>query len=269
MFQKIRRNSYLCFLMTVSFFGVFLVGMLASHPSTMQNEDFLWRKTIIGSIFGLICVLGILAAFHPNCLRIIKLGKEEKHEPSIFRQSSFAVHGHHPNCGKFSTHTFQIGNKMFCASCMGLLFGAVTSLLGIVAYFFNGWHIGQGSLFLIIAGILGVVFGLLQFPLLKNRRSFLRFFLNAFFVLGTFLILIGIDTLVRSLSVDLFLVVLSVFWLFTRISLSQWDHERICQACDFACEFYRLDKMGFWSASGASEYTNDYHYSEGNCYEWP
>jgi len=239
MFEKIRRNSCLLFLMLVSFFGVLLVGMLAFHPPTMQNGGFLWRKPLIGSFFGLICVLGILAVFYPNCLRIFEIRKE-KRELSVFRQSSFAVRGHHPDCGKFSTHVFKIGNKMFCVSCMGLFFGAVTSIIGIVAYFFNDWHIGQGSLSLIIVGILGVVFGLLQFPLFKNRRGFIRFFLNAFFVFGTFLILIGIDALAHSLSVDLFVVVLSVFWLFTRISLSQWDHERICQACEIACEPHSL-----------------------------
>jgi energy-converting hydrogenase Eha subunit A len=123
---------------------------------------------------------------------------------------------------------------------MGLFFGAVTSFLGIVAYFFNGWHIGQGSLFFIIFGILGVVFGLLQFPLLKKRRRFIRFFLNAFFVFGASLILIGIDALLHNLFIDLFLVLLTVFWLFTRIALSQWDHKRICQTCEIACEFHSL-----------------------------
>jgi len=238
--QKIRRNSYLLFLMLTSFFGLFLVGMLAFHPPTIQGENFVWRKPVIGSFFGLVCILGILAVFYPNCFRTFKLSKEERHEPKISHESSFAVHGHHPDCGKFSAHVFRIDDRIFCASCMGLFFGAVTSIIGIVAYFFNGWHLGKGSLFLTIFGILGVVFGLLQFPLLKNRRKFLRFFLNAFFVLGTFFILIGIDALVRSVSVDLFLVVLSVFWLFTRISLSQWDHERICRSCELKCEFHRL-----------------------------
>jgi len=240
MFQRIRRNSYLLFLMTVSFFGVLLVGMLASHPPKMQNGDFFWRKPMMGSIFGLICVLGTLAVFYPNCFHVFKLRREEKHEPKFSHRSSFAVHGHHPDCGKFSAHVFRIDNRIFCVSCVGLFFGAVTTLIGIVAYFFNGWHFRQGSLFLIIVGIFGVVFGLLQFPLLKNRRKLLRFFLNAFFVFGTFLILIGIDALVHSLSVDLFVVALSVFWLFTRISLSQWDHERICRSCELKCEFHRL-----------------------------
>ncbi len=239
MFQKIRRNFYLCFLMLVSFFGLFLMGMLASHSATMHCEDPVWRKPLIGSFFGLVCALGIIAAFYPNCFHIFKIRREERYEPKISRGGSFAVRGHHPDCGKFSAHVFQIDNRAFCASCMGLLFGALIALTGTIAYFFNGWHLGQGS-FLVIVGILGVVFGLLQFPLLKNRRSFIRFFLNAFFVFGTFLILIGIDALIHSLSVDLFVVTLSVFWLFTRISLSQWDHNRICQSCKPACGFHRL-----------------------------
>jgi hypothetical protein len=236
MFKEMRRNFYPCFLMAASFFGLFLLGMIASHPPTIQDKDFLWRKPITGSIFGLILFLGILAAFSQSSLRIFKIEKE-KHEPNVLRQGSFAVRGHHPTCGKFSTHVFQVGNRMFCISCMGLFFGAAASLLGTVAYFFNGWSPGQGSLPLTIMGILGVVFGLLQFPMLKNRRGFIRFFLNAFFVFGTFLIIIGVDVHVQSLFLDLFVVALSLFWLFTRITLSQWDHNRICNACEFKCEF--------------------------------
>ena len=88
-------------------------------------------------------------------------------------------------------------------------------------------------------GILGISFGLLQFPLFKNRESPLRFLLNSFFVLGAFLILVEIDTLVQSVVTDLFLILLIVFWIFTRISLSQWDHKRICYACNVEmCEFF-------------------------------
>jgi len=122
---------------------------------------------------------------------------------------------------------------------MGLLFGALITLAGTILYFFNEWPIATEGYLLIGVGILGVALGLLRFLLFNVRRRALRFSLNTFFVLGTFLILVEMDKLIQSLFIDLFLVLLSVFWLFTRIRLSQWDHEKICRACGLLCDFHR------------------------------
>jgi len=249
MSQNVKQGLYPLFLMSVSLFGLFLVGMLAFNLPVAE-EDLLWRKPVIGSIFGPICIFGILAALFPKkCSGTSHFEKEERpankyDEPPQSRVASSRVYpsirGHHPNCGNFSAHVLLVSDRTFCTSCTGLLLGALITLVETILYFFNGWHIGQEGLLAVNLGILGVSFGLLQFPLLKNRRSLTRFLLNVFFVLGTFSILIGIDTLVRSVAVDLFLILLVVFWLFTRISLSQWDHERICYACNAAkCEFRR------------------------------
>jgi len=258
MFQKTHPNYDIWLLMGLSFIGLFLVGILVFSSPAIE-ENFPWRKTVIGSIFASICVLGILAAFFPSrCLNVFSFKKKEKRRRSgvkessdsrqskfVFQESSFAMQGHHPNCGNFSTHVFHINERTLCTSCTGLLLGALLSLLGTSLYFSDNWHIGQESLLLVCIGISGIVFGLLQFPLFKNRPNLLRLFFNVFFVLGAFFILIGVDTLLRSVTADLILVVLIVFWLFTRIFLSQWDHERICRSCGLVCDFC-------WSSSGAS-----------------
>jgi len=247
MSHSITRDPYLLFLMSVSFFGLFLVGILALNPP-VAGESFLWRKLVIGLIFGSICVLGILASLFPKkCSGTFHFKKEgmtvnksnssgESKLPSY--RVGFALRGHHPDCGNFSTHVFKISNRTFCTSCTGLFLGALVTLVATILYVFNGWQIGQESLLTVYFGILGVGFGLLQFPLFKNRKSPLRFLLNSFFVLGAFLILTGIDALVHSTTLDLFLILLIVFWISTRISLSQWDHKRICYACKVTtCEF--------------------------------
>jgi len=251
MSQNVKEDLYPSFLMSVSLFGLFLVSMLAFNPPVAE-EDLLWRKPVIGSIFGSICILGILAALFPKeCSGASHFKKEETpankyNEPPQSMLASSRVYpsilGHHPDCGNFSAHMFQIKNKTFCTSCTGLLLGALITLAGTILYFFNNWQISHESLLVVSVGIFGTGFGLLQFPLFKNRRGFLRFFLNAYFVLGTFFILIGIDTLVRSVAIDLFLIFLSVFWIFTRISLSQWDHEQTCTACGLTCVFRKPEK---------------------------
>jgi len=238
MVQKTFRNSVLTYLIATSFLGLFLAAMFMFYAPTVQ-ENLLWRKPVIGLIFGSICVLGVLAVFFPRqCSMIFDFGKEKK--SGNLGLKNFASHGtsstlqgHHPDCENFSAHVFRIGNRKFCIACTGLLLGGLLALAGTFLYFFNNWHIEQSSFLLVWAGISGVGFGLFQFKV----RSFVRLFLNTFFVFGAFLILVGIDELARSVTVDLFLIALTLFWLFTRISLSQWDHRRICYACRVAtCE---------------------------------
>jgi len=143
------------------------------------------------------------------------------------------VHGHHPFCEKFSSHEFRIKDKTFCTGCTGLLLGASISLFGAFVYFSNNLYI---SSFFIGIGLLGAALGLLL-PLLNLQRTILRLSLNAFFIFGVFLMLIGIDNLVQSVFIDLLLILFSIFWLFTRISLSKWNHQRICDECRNKCEF--------------------------------
>jgi len=279
MSQKMRLNFDLLFLLSVSFFGLLMAGTLTLYPPATQ-ESFPWRKPIVGSIFGLVCVLGILAVFSPKkCSQAFHQEKGEANlrktdRPEQDRGGLQAtshvfklrlVHGHHPSCENFSSHEFQVGKRTFCTSCMGLLFGALITLAGTIAYFFNEWLIATDSLPLIGVGTLGVALGLLRFLLFNVRRRVLRFSLNTFFVIGSFLILVGIDTLIQSLFIDLFLILLSVFWLFTRIRLSQWDHEKICKACRFICDF----RGSGLSASGAGEDADDDHYSKYDYYKGP
>jgi hypothetical protein len=208
--------------------------LLAFFPPS-PHEDFGWRKPIVGSVFGLICVLGVLAAFFPKqCTNVLSLGKESG--PAFHGGSELG--GHHPHCENFSPHVFQIENRRLCVACAGLTVGGLLALFGTVIYFFVGWGVDQNNVLMVLAGLLGVVLGLFQFGV---RQRFVRFSLNVGFVLGSFWGLVGIDGRLQSVIADLFLVALIVFWLFTRISISHWDHERICCTCDVAvCEFRKM-----------------------------
>lgn len=143
------------------------------------------------------------------------------------------MQGHHSSCGKFTAHTFQINGRIFCAACVGLLFGGLLALAGSLLYFFISWNFVENGFLLVLVGVLGVGCGFLQ----QKFRSLIRLSLNIIFVLGTFFILIGIDQIIHSLLIDLFVVSVILFWLYTRISLSQRDHENICSNCNIVnCE---------------------------------
>jgi hypothetical protein len=237
--HSLPRSHILIFMIAVSFFGLFLVATLAINPPIIE-ENLPWRKPVIGSIFGSICVLGIITVFFPKqCSAMFHSAKGDRDLSSNEKdldshESTPNLKGHHPDCGSFSAHVVQTNNKTFCAACTGLLLGALMALAGTIIYFFGYWHIERNSLLAVSMGTLGVGLGLFQF---KFRRLF-RLLINTFFVLGNFFVLVGIDELIQSLLADLFLVVLTVFWLLTRILFSQWDHWRICHTCRTLCEGY-------------------------------
>ena len=233
MSQQHNIRSDIKYQLLVSFLDLLLLVVLTFFPPTATG-NVPWRKTVIGSIFSIFCVLGILAVFSPNqCLRIFNIGKKKKAVGSdsakfVSHGMSNVLQGHHPTCGKFTAHIFRIKSKTFCAACVGLLLGGLLALAGAFIYFFGEWWVAEHSSLMVLLGIVGVSFGLFQFKF----KNLIRLFVNIIFVLGTLLILIGIDELVYSLIFDLFVVSLIIFWLFTRISLSQWDHERICSDCE-------------------------------------
>ena len=233
MFQRHYIRSDIKYQLLVSFLGLLLLVALTAFPPTVTG-NFYWRKPVIGSIFSSICVLGILAVFSPNqCLRILDIGKKNRTVGSdssklVSHGTSNALQGHHPTCGKYDAHIFRIKGKIFCAACAGLLLGGLLALAGASVYFFGDWRVAEHSSLMVLLGIVGVSLGLFQFKF----RSLVRLFVNTVFVVGALFILIGIDELLHSLFFDLFVVSLIVFWLFTRITLSHWDHERICSDCE-------------------------------------
>jgi hypothetical protein len=120
-----------------------------------------------------------------------------------------------------------------------LFLGAVFALVGVGAYFFGNWQIGQNALPALAVGVVGVALGLLQSSL-PIQKGAMRLFTGSFFVAGAFLILSGIEELTHNVSIDFLVVALSVFWLMTKISFSKWDHGRICLQCTSeTCDFKR------------------------------
>ena len=227
-------TSILMFNIAVSVFGLFIVLMLAFNPP-ISHESLFWQKPLVGFVFSLICILGIFAALLPSqCSQVFHFQRE-----SIGLVSHRVnVASHHPDCKEFSAHVIRIGSHTFCAACTGLLLGALIALVGTVLYFFSGWHIEETGFPIALIGVTATILGFFQLKF----RGFARLMLNVFFVLGAFLILVGIDELTESLLIDLFLAAFTVFWILTRIQLSQWDHWRICGRCKFPCEVGEVKK---------------------------
>jgi len=198
---------------------------------------------VAGSIFAAGCMLGSLAVVFPDaCSR--GFGSVKKKSRGGWVHFSFkrgvsalvgdvaVLRGHHPTCGVFSSHVFRLGGRVLCATCSGLFLGGVLSLVGVVVYFFVGLAVGGSVLLVGFVGLAGVAVGLLQSVLIRVRWSFVRVLSGLLFAVGALLILVAVDGLVGDLFLDVFVVLLSVFWIFTRVALSRWEHDGMCSKCD-------------------------------------
>lgn len=222
----------LLFLVFVSFFGLALALVVAAIPPKGQDDSAI-RKPLVGSALGLVCVLGILAALHPDsCTGIIGFKNRGKTVHSFREPRAEVMRGHHVACEPYSTHVLKIGNRALCATCSGLLVGAVIVLVGTCWFFFGSFPISGEPLVLVSLGAAGVVGGLLYAVVpSKFQTGFTRFLAGLLLPIGTFFIVAGVESASESLSSDLFFVALSVLWLSTKMSLSRWEHRGICERC--------------------------------------
>jgi len=232
-------------LLFISLLGLCFIALLTLNAA-VPVTDFPWRKPLIGSIFSSICVLGTLSAlFSSRCSRILhfKIGNGRKTpneaEPISLKQKSLQFRGHHPSCGNFPAHVLVVANKTFCAGCLGLALGGTVSLVGTFLYFLADISLTGEYLFVFWAGFVGVACGLLQYHLLRFEKSFVHMFVNVIFVLGALMLLVGADALTGSLPILIYILALDIFWIYTRIALSQWNHSTICYKCKAeACPSY-------------------------------
>lgn len=142
------------------------------------------------------------------------------------------VHGHHPICDGFQGHEFTVSSKTFCASCLGLFIGASAALVTATMRFVFGFTYHPAAAFI---GIGCVVLGLTYAPLLRTDMPILRSIFNVGLVTG-FALLLAVADEVGGLELDLLVIGICVFWMFTRIQLSNWEHDRICRGCGYGCE---------------------------------
>lgn len=200
--------------------------VLAFPTSTLVAQDLTWNRGIIFSFYVTLCVMGSIAALLPSACT-----KACGHKDSAWMPHATLTH--HPKCEGFSGHELHLGGRSFCAGCTGMLTGALISIPLIAAYS-AGMSPAQRMWILTELGVAATLLGLFM-PLSNSRNSLLRFTMGASFILGMTFILLGLDSQLRSIEVDSFIILMTLFWVFTRISLSQFVHKRICESCPRRC----------------------------------
>jgi len=217
---------FLLFLVAVAVFGLALVPVLLFQPN-LQGYMTPLRRPIVASSYTVICVLGIVAVFYPGKCRLMFQKPNAANDLSKPASNEMSLRGHHPDCEKFSANRITIGNSVFCASCSGLLIGAIAALVGIAAFSWGLLDFAVENLWGLALGEALMLVGLAQIKM----GGYLKMAVNALFVVGSFVCLVMADLFGQSLPVDLFVLGLIVFLLWLRILLSEWNNDRICLKC--------------------------------------
>lgn len=224
------------------FQGISLLGLGLVPPilvRTMMIPSALDSQAqIVGLSFITICLLGAIAGIRPSTcstspfLGFSHQGRDTEQERSLSNEEPVR-RGHHYTCEEFSTHVLNIGENVFCAGCTGLAMGAAIAIVGSFFYFIIGIPLIAAEMVFWI-GIAGVAVGIVQhriYRVLGNTGGVFRFMLNVIFVIGAFLLLVGADQLADSIAVDSYILLIALFWIYTRIAMSKSEHHRICSQC--------------------------------------
>ncbi|MCW3997625.1 MAG: hypothetical protein NWF10_03545 [Candidatus Bathyarchaeota archaeon] len=212
-----------------SIFGLIVIVYFSLFANSLE-EEVAFHNIIVGSAFGAVCIIGSLASIFPNFCAKISSFKIKKILNTSHSAEKAASRGHHYPCNKYLNHILRAGEKYFCATCSGLLIGAGIGIIGSIWYFSGFFHVERISN-LVPIGMIAVLFGLFQSIIPKMNGALARFFAGISLVLGSFLMLVSLDQTINNTIVDLFFVAISVFWIFTKINLSQREHRLTCLNC--------------------------------------
>ena len=180
---------------------------------------------IVGVLYCAICILGISAVFYPG--RCSGFFGKSQNPASDTGKASVGIKGHHPDCPNYSANRIRLGKRTVCASCSGLLVGAIIGVIGAVSYFFFGLNILGNNVWLLVVGEICMLLGLAQIKF----AAYSKVVMNALFVIGSWVTLVETDSLGKNLLIDFFALGLTTFILWLRIIISEWNNGRTCRAC--------------------------------------
>lgn len=234
-----RRSSQVSTIfLLLSLLGLVLLPLMLFYPPP-AIVVIPWQTQIIGIAFVIICILGIVAGITPSHCTLAQAKKkpsqnESPEQTNPTQTKSIHKEGHHPTCEQYSGHVITVKGTSYCAGCTGLVTGAIIAIFGTILFFFlNFQFLNPGAVFWL--GFVFAAIGLLQHPLyhlLRIKRGIIRVTVNILFVVGSFLLLASLVQLTNNLIMASYLLILILYWIFTRIVMSRRSHYRICTQCN-------------------------------------
>jgi hypothetical protein len=215
----------------------FLIVQTPVPPSILSLPE----RIIISGMFIFLCLLGISLSLRPNWIKTMFKKKEPRmmnHQTAA--QCSFI--GHHPDCSLFNTHRIKYKKRIWCAGCVGVLIGCGAAVvLMISATILSTQNPLLYPHVLFFLGLLLVGFVFVELPLNK-RFTLFHTILNGLFIIAFFFIVEGIMEYTKNGIYGFFTILICLLWLDTRIHLSRWRHNQVCQHCTEPCKMYSANR---------------------------
>ena len=233
-----KQTKNILYYLILSIVAALLLVVLTFFSSSNISAIKIHDKLIVGVAFISSCVFGISLVRYPGWLKRVARHDDQDSGKKQTQKTTVKYRGHHPNCGKFQSHTITTKNKTYCAGCLGLAIGSLISIaLMIIHILFSGRYPSDLFYFLIFLGfiIISVTYIEIVLPL---RYAVVHVVSNIFLVIGFLLVTISITEITGDQIYGLICVLLSFLWLDTRIQLSNGQHERICRNCTESCKMY-------------------------------
>ena len=212
----LRRHKQKLFYVFLAELSLIVITLIVLTSNTI-NESYLLPRVL----FILICAFGIVAGVSPS---EFSFNKAE-------RVDGNGVSGHHPDCGLFTGHIVNFFGSQRCSGCTGLIVGALVSLAGIFLLS-PSLMIGK-TIFWV--GVLFVGLGLGQ-HFIDFGNGWVHLGLNIMLVLGSWFMFDSISSIGLGLLVQVYFLLVTMFWIWARIRISQFTHVGVCAGCTEPCE---------------------------------
>jgi hypothetical protein len=214
-----------------------LILIMMLDRTTNINTDFFEYRFIVTGVFITSCIFGISLAIYPNWWR--KNKRNTNHTTNIKRpKTSRSFQGHHPNCKMFKNHIIIIKNKPRCAGCLGLIIGALASIILITFYLIIPLKLSTNiNYILLIIGIIILIFVYIEI-LISKRNKFFHIIFNSLLIISFLTITISVLEISKNLIYAVLTILLCFLWLDTRIHISNQKHQKICNSCIQECKSY-------------------------------
>ena len=215
---------------------ILILIMVLFKPITTNTNSFEDKLLVVG-IFFTSCIFGISFAIYPNWWR--KNKRNTNHTSNLKKPKTHrSFQGHHPDCNIFKNHIINIKNKPRCTGCLGLILGALASILLITLYLILPLKLSINIYYiLLILGIILLIFVYTEI-ILSKRHIFLHILLNGLLILSFLIITISVLEITKNLRYAILTILLCFLWLDTRIHISNLQHQKICKSCIQECKSY-------------------------------
>jgi protein-S-isoprenylcysteine O-methyltransferase Ste14 len=216
------RNGYLSIILLPVLALALLYGLILNIPSNY----FSWQRGISNALFIIICIIGIVVGIYPKIF-----SKNWPSEKPI-ENTKIAFQGHHPPCEAFSHHIIIIQGRTLCAGCIGLIIGGIAAIL---ITFAPKSLLESNTVIIMILGGVFILIGLFQ-HVIDFGNPILHAILNTVLVVGVVLTRSGALLINDALTIDAYILVFTIYIIWTRIQLSNNDHVITCNACEKVCD---------------------------------